>query len=66
MQIIWDFTLNKLKSAREQNITVNDSDLRRWALEKNSEVQLDTFKASKIWIQKIKRHFRTCIKNENL
>lgn len=65
-QIIWDFTLNKLKSAREQNITVNDSDVRRWALEKNSEVQLDTFKASKIWIQKIKRHFRTCIKNENL
>ncbi|XP_023225647.1 uncharacterized protein LOC111626516 [Centruroides sculpturatus] len=65
MRILWNYTLNKLKLAKEQNMNIGDTDLRKWALDKNLEVQLDTFKASRSWIQKLKRHYRNFSREEN-
>lgn len=40
--------------AKSDSHIVHDSDLRKWALESNKEIQLENFKASKWWIRQFK------------
>lgn len=52
------YTFEKLHSARENLVTVHERDLRRWALQKSSGNDLDSFKASDEWIKDFKKKNR--------
>ena len=47
----------KFFQSREQGIPVHDEDLRIWALERSSELQITDFVASPSWVQKFKNRY---------
>jgi hypothetical protein len=61
LNIIWKATFETFESARRNNLTVHDADLKRWAIEtaKNQQHQI-IFKASNSWLRKFKKHYRVC------
>lgn len=51
---ITEYVLQKFEEARERRSIVHDMNLRSWALEAKSQIDLPEFKASKYWIWKFK------------
>ena len=54
LKLIKEHTLNEFKNAKRRHLTVHDYDLRRWALNKQKELKINGFNASRNWIWKFK------------
>ena len=58
LRAINEMTLGKFTIARNNRLIVHDADLRRLAARANTEVKLEGFKASTIWLRNFKTAYR--------
>ncbi len=55
--LITKYVISEFKTARNQFLPVHDLDLKRWALSKARELQMNEFKASPNWILRLKKAY---------
>jgi hypothetical protein len=55
---VWTFTYQEFVKAKENNLIIHDSDLKRWATRKSNELSLEKFTASKMWLWRFKQQYR--------
>ena len=58
LRAINEVTLEKFTIARNNRLIVHDADLRRLAAQANTEVKLECFKASTVWLRNFKTAYR--------
>ena len=57
LQEIWLYTFMEFKKAKDNKFIVHDSDLKRWAMKKKIEINLESFTASSSWLWRFKNHY---------
>jgi hypothetical protein len=57
IQEIWLYTFMEFKNAKDNKFIVHDSDLKRWAMKKKIEINLESFTASSSWLWRFKNHY---------
>jgi hypothetical protein len=55
---VWTYTYQEFIKAKENNLIIHDSDLKRWAIKRRNEISLQNFTASNMWLWRFKQQHR--------